>query len=259
MLGAVIGDIVGSRFEFNPIKNKDFAIFEADSIFTDDSVLTVATADALLYKGSYAETYRKHAIRHPNLSYGVKFHNWAHSTSNEPCGCFGNGAAMRVSSIGWAFHTIDETLLEAEKSAVATHNHLEDIKAAQAVAGAIYLSRRKGKTKEKIKTFIQERFGYDLDRTLDDIRPTYDYDFSSQGSVPEAIIAFLESTDFEDSIRNAISLGGDADTQAAIAGSIAEAFYGEVPEDLKKNAMDRVDAKMQDILSSFYTTHNITF
>ena len=241
MLGAIAGDIIGSVHEFKPHKKKDFPLFTWESFFTDDAVLTVATADFLLNGGDYAGIYRKYANSYPWLSYGENFRHWANSPHKGPYNSFGNGSAMRISPIGWKYHTIDETIMEAERSAKVTHNHPEGIKGAQATAGAIYLSRRKGITEEKIKSFIEERFGYDLDRKLDDIRSSYQLDVSCQGSVPEAIIAFLESTSFEDAIRNAVSLGGDVDTQAAIAGGIAEAFYHGVPDHISQEVISRLD------------------
>lgn len=253
MLGAISGDIIGSVHEFNPHKDKDFPLFTRESFFTDDTILTVATADLLLNGGDYAEKYRKYPKTYPRLSYGENFRQWVNSPQKGPYNSFGNGSAMRVSPVGWKFHTIDETLMEAERSAKVTHNHPEGIKGALATAGSVYLARRKGITKDQIKSFVEERFGYNLDRKLDDIRPSYQFDVSCQGSVPEAIIAFLESTSFEDSIRNAVSLGGDADTQAAIAGGIAEAFYNGVPDHIAEEVIPILDEDLLGVVESFRT------
>ncbi len=250
MLGAIIGDIVGSRFEHAGIKSKEFDLFNRQSVFTDDTVHTIAVADSLLHKAPYKEKFREYFQLYPNAGYGGRFRRWARSPRPVPYGSYGNGSAMRVSPIGWLYNTLEEVLEEALHSAEVTHNHPEGIRGAQATAAAVYYARQNA-DKEAIKNYIEENFGYNLSSTLDDIRPAYSYDVSCQGSVPQAMIAFLESTDFEDAIRNAVSLGGDSDTQACIAGSIAEAYYGEIPEGLAKEALSRLDERLLGIYNSF--------
>lgn len=228
MLGAIAGDIIGSIYEGNPIKTKDFPLFDPRCRFTDDSVLTIAVAKAILEDGDYLRWIRDIGRRHPRAGYGGSFKAWLLSDDPRPYNSWGNGAAMRVSPVGFAFDDPETVLAEAACTAKITHNHPEGIKGAQAVALAVFLART-GAGKETIKEETVRRFGYDLDRGLDDIRPHYHFDISCQGTVPEAIIAFLESTSFEDAVRNAVSLGGDSDTLACITGGIAEAWYGSVP------------------------------
>jgi ADP-ribosylglycohydrolase len=229
ILGSFAGDIIGSAYEFDNTKSVDFEFFRKGTFFTDDSVLTAATMDVLLSEYDYAETYQEYGQLYPHRSYGGNFRSWIYSHDTKPSKSWGNGSAMRVSPVGWYGNSIDDVLAEAKKSAEVTHNHPEGIKGAQAVAASVYLART-GKTKNEIKHFTVDTFGYNLDRTLDKIRPTYDFDVSCQGSVPEAIIAFLESSDFENAIRLAVSIGGDSDTIACITGGIAEAFYKTIPE-----------------------------
>lgn len=230
MLGAMIGDIVGSVYEWHNIKTTDFILFKNQCFFTDDSVLTAATAKALMTDGDYTKAYQDFARRYPGRGYGGNFHRWIYLDYPKPYNSWGNGSAMRVSPVGFAFDTVVEVLAEAERSAVVTHNHPEGIKGAQSTALAVLMARQNA-TQKDIRAEISRRFGYDLDRTLDEIRPTYSFDVSCQGSVPEAIIAFLESQDYEDAIRQAISIGGDSDTIACITGGIAEAYYG-IPENI---------------------------
>ena len=239
MLGAIAGDIFGAPYEGHPLKLENFNLFGENRWFTDDTVLTVATADALMGDGDYAAAYRTWGCRYGDRGYGGRFRKWLGHPGRGPYNSFGNGSAMRVSPIGWVFETLDEVLAEAERSAAVTHNHPEGIKGAQATAAAIHLARI-GATKIEIRSEIAGRFDYDLDRTTAAIRPDYRFDVTCQGSVPEALIAFLDADDFEHTIRLAISLGGDADTQAAIAGSVAEAFFDGVPE--------RVGAEIRDVL-----------
>lgn len=229
MLGAIVGDIVGSVFEGHPHKSKEFEFINERSRFTDDSVLTIATADALLHGFGYMPALKEWGRMYPMAGYGKKFKSWCFSDSDESRDSFGNGSAMRVSPVAWAFDTLEEVLAEAKKSASPSHSHPEGIKGAQAVAAAVFMARS-GRSRDEIRSYISKEFGYDLDRSLDEIRPAYSFDATCSGSVPEAMIAFLESTDFEDALSNAVSLGGDADTQACIAGAIAEAFYGGVPK-----------------------------
>ena len=252
MLGAIAGDIIGSVYEWNNIKTKQFPLFRPESRFTDDTVLTVAIAEALLNQGNYTDILKQYYQYFPGAGYGGTFKAWAGSSNREPYNSWGNGSAMRVSPVGYAFNHLEQVLQEAKRSAEVTHNHPEGIKGAQATAAAIFLART-GQSQAEIKTYIESTFGYDLSQTLDDIRPTYRFDVSCQGSVPQAITAFLESTDFEDAIRNAISLGGDSDTIACIAGSIAEAFYGGVPAAIAEETMIRLDQRLIDVVEAFRT------
>jgi ADP-ribosylglycohydrolase len=237
ILGAIAGDIIGSSYEFNNVKSLDFELFTNDTYFTDDSVMTIATMYALLNCSAHAElvdyskVYHGFGIRYPHRAYGGGFKKWLYSANPKPYNSWGNGSAMRASPIGWYCSNIDDVLAEAKRSAEVTHNHPEGIKGAQAAALAVFLART-GESKKAIKKTIQERFEYDLDRTIDEIRPVYKFDESCQGTVPEAIIAFLESTDYENAVRLAVSIGGDSDTVAAITGGIAEAYYQEIPEDI---------------------------
>ena len=233
MFGAMIGDIIGSIYEWNNIKTTDFPLFQTNCTFTDDTVLTAATALALMTGTGYAQAYQDFSRRYPGRGYGGIFSRWIFTDDPKPYNSWGNGSAMRVSPVGFAFDTVEDVLAEAERSAAVTHNHLEGIKGAQSTALAILLARQ-GQTKSEIREEISTRFGYDLARTLDEIRPGYTFDVSCQGSVPEAIIAFLESESYEDAIRKAISLGGDSDTIACITGGIAEAFCGGVTDKIAK-------------------------
>lgn len=249
MIGALTGDIVGSVYEWNNIKSKDFLLFSPRCFFTDDSVLTVALADAILHQRDYGETMREYYRRYPNAGYGGMFHGWASSQQPEPYNSFGNGAAMRISPVGFAFQSLDEVLSKAKQFTEVTHNHPEGIKGAQSVAAAIFLART-GSSKEEIKSYVEQTFGYDLSATCDDIRPSYHFDVTCQGTVPQAFAAFLESTDFEDAIRNAISLGGDSDTLACITGGIAEALYG-VPDDISSKVLSILDDDLRKITQKF--------
>lgn len=217
--------------------------------FTDDSVLTVAVADAIINQQPYDETIRKWAKRYPKAGYGGTFKKWMHDPTMGPYNSWGNGSAMRVSPCGY-LPTMDRVLEEAENSAKCTHNHKEGIIGAQATAACIYLARN-GKSKEEIKAFVTDKYDYDLNRTIEQIRPMYTFDVSCQGSVPESIIAFLESSDYEDCIRLAISLGGDTDTQAAIAGSIAQAFYKDIDLDLEVRARMKLSGDLLSVIDSF--------
>jgi len=229
IIGPTAGDIIGSIYEWYNVKTTDFELYSNKSKFTDDSVLTFATMDTLLTNGNYTEIYQAYGRRYPGRGYGGTFQSWIYLENPEPYNSWGNGSAMRASPIGWFCSSIEEVMNEAFKSAAVTHNHSEGIKGAQAAATAVFMART-GRSKDEIKNFITETFKYDLDQRLDDIRPTYRFDVSCQGSVPEAIIAFLESTDYENAIRLAISIGGDSDTIACITGGIAEAFYKSIPD-----------------------------
>lgn len=241
MLGSIIGDIAGSCYEFNSPKRTDIDLFPAASEITDDSILTIATAEVLLTKGDYRRTYQMFGRLYPEPmgGYGARFNDWIWQKDPEPYQSWGNGAAMRVAPIGWAFTTVEDVLEEAQRSAIVSHDHPEGIKGAQATALTVFLARNRA-TKEEIREVIVDRFGYDLSRTVEEIRPSYRFDESCQGTVPQAIIAFLDSTDFESAVRLAISLGGDSDTLACITGGIAEAFYREMPESMVAQAMQKI-------------------
>jgi ADP-ribosylglycohydrolase len=252
MLGAIAGDIIGSIYEGHgkAIKSEVFPLFADRCRFTDDTVLTVAVAEVLLTGGSYTEAFRTYAQRYPHAGYGGTFRAWMASEHANPYCSFGNGSAMRVSPVGWAFDSLEEVLAEAERSAAVTHNHPEGIKGAQAVALAIFLARHKA-AKAEIRREIASRFNYNLDKSVAEIRPTYTFDVTCQGSVPQAIVAFMDSNSVEDAIRKAISLGGDSDTQAAIAGSIAEAFYGFVPEGITSRVVEILDPPLWAVVERF--------
>lgn len=250
MLGAIAGDIAGSTREWNRVDTHTFPLFPEGSRFTDDSVLTVATAHAILTGGDYAAAYHAFGNRYPHAGYGGTFRKWLHSPAPAPYNSWGNGSAMRVSPVGWAFDTEQDVLREAERSAAVTHNHPHGVAGAQAVALGIFLGRR-GVSKDDIRRELGERFGYDLARTVEGIRPSYSFDVSCQGSVPEAIVAFLDASDVEQAIRNAIFLGGDADTQAAIAGSLAEAWHGGVPPAVRDEARARLSDDLREVTDRF--------
>lgn len=254
MLGSIIGDIVGSIYEFHNIKTKDFPFFPERGEYTGDSILTVATAEWLLDGAGTKDSgpyYFRYASRypHPMGAYGNSFIRWVKRAATgdfAPYNSCGNGSAMRVGPVGWAFQTIDTVLAAAEASAACTHNHPEGIKGAQATALCIFMARI-GATKEEIRTAVVSRFGYDLSFTCDGIRESYGWGATCQDTVPQAIVAFLDGKDFEDSIRNAISLGGDSDTLACITGSIAEAFFG-IPEELCKKGMGYLPYSLRKVV-----------
>jgi ADP-ribosylglycohydrolase len=256
MLGAIAGDVIGSVFESSPIKSTEFPLFGPRSRFTDDTVLTVAVAYSILKGVDYASSFKIFGRRYPNAGYGLSFYNWIFSPERKPYGSWGNGSAMRVSPIGFAFDTVEDVLKEAKKSAEVTHNHPEGIKGAQATALAVFLASR-GKSKGEIKKEISERFGYNLDRTVDEIRPSYRFDVSCQGSVPEAIISFLESQNFEDAVRKGISLGGDSDTIACIAGAIAHSFYKDLPREIVSNVKERLPDEFLSIIEGFKARYSL--
>jgi ADP-ribosylglycohydrolase len=229
MLGAIAGDIIGSRFEVIPTKSYEFELFSSLNTYTDDTVLTVAIADAILTGASYTKNLREYGLNYPNAGYGGNFMQWIMGEIQGPYNSFGNGAAMRVSPVGFAFDTREKVMEEAKKTAEVSHNHPEGIKGAQATALAVFMARQQI-SMNQIKEEIENTFDYDLDRTLNEIRPGYNFEISCQKSVPESIIAFLESTDYEDAIRKSISLGGDSDTMACITGAIAQAYYKTIPK-----------------------------
>ena len=260
MFGAILGDIIGSPFEFDRgKKTKDFPLFCVDSEFTDDTVMTLAVADALMditpetpdeqILARITGMLRWHGRRYPNAGYGVRFNRWLRAKYPEPYGSFGNGSAMRVSAAGWLFEDLTTVRRMARLSAEVTHDHPEGIKGAEAVACAIFLART-GSSKEDIRDFTETIFDYDLSRTCDEIRPGYHHVESCQETVPEAFAAFLEGESFEDVIRTAVSLGGDCDTLTCIAGSMAEAFYG-VPEELKAQCRNRLTDDLRKVLERF--------
>lgn len=260
MYGAILGDIIGSPFEFDRgDKTKDFELFSWGCRFTDDSVMTIAVAEALMETGINADEetienavqnqMRKWGRRYPRAGYGGRFRQWLMADHPEPYGSYGNGSAMRVSAAGWLYPDLEQTRAVARATAKVTHNHPEGIKGAEATASCIFLARN-GKSKEEIREYVTGEFHYNLNRTLDEIRPFYHHVESCQETVPEAIIAFLEAGDFEDTVRNAVSIGGDTDTLAAIAGSIAEAFYG-VSEELREECRKRIPGNMRKVLNQF--------
>ncbi|MDZ7696334.1 MAG: ADP-ribosylglycohydrolase family protein [Deltaproteobacteria bacterium] len=250
MIGAIAGDIIGSVYEASPIKTKDFPLFHPQCSFTDDSVLTIAVARAIMEDGDYRRWVREIGRRYPHAGYGGSFISWLYSSDPQPYNSWGNGSAMRVSPVGWAFDSMDTVMTEAARSAEISHNHPEGIKGAQAAALSVFLART-AQDKGVIKNEIVERFGYDLDRTVEAIRPSYRFDVSCQGTVPEAVIAFLEADDYEDAVRNAVSLGGDSDTLACITGAIAEAYYGPVPPDILENVKTVLPADLWLIAERF--------
>jgi ADP-ribosylglycohydrolase len=250
LLGAITGDIVGSVYEQAGMKRTDFPLFSPGCRFTDDTVLTVAVAEVLLEGGDYADAFVDYFWRYPDAGYGGGFFRWASERQRLPYNSWGNGSAMRVSPVAYAFDTVDEVLEEAARSAAVTHDHPEGIKGAQAIAAAMFLARQ-SESRDAIRAYITQTFGYDLSRTVDEIRPDYVFDVSCRGSVPPAIIAFLDSTDFEDGVRKAVSLGGDSDTLACMAGAIAEAFYGGVPNDILVRAMDHIPSDLRHTVESF--------
>jgi ADP-ribosylglycohydrolase len=250
MIGAIAGDIIGSVYEWNNIKTKVFTLFSAKCFFTDDSILTIALADSILSGASYVDNLKKFYCWYPNGGYGSSFHRWAQSGGAEPYNSWGNGAAMRISPVGYAYNDLDTVLRKAADFTEITHNHPEGIKGGQATAAAIFLART-GQSKAEIKEFSETKFQYDLSKHVDNIRPSYKYDVSSQGTVPQAIRAFIDSTDFEDAIRTAVSLGGDTDTLACITGGIAQAFYGGVPEPVVNKVYDILDERLGKITREF--------
>ncbi|MGD2097376.1 MAG: ADP-ribosylglycohydrolase family protein [Desulfobacterales bacterium] len=258
MIGAIAGDIVGSVFEQSPIKTTTFPLFSNTSRFTDDTVLSVAVADAILNRTDYAIVLKSYGRRYPTAGYGMSFFSWMQSDDPRPYNSWGNGSAMRVSAVGFAFDSVRDVLHEARNSAAVTHNHPEGIKGAQATALAIFLARQ-GAEKSDIRREIRHRFHYNLDRSLAEIRPHYAFDISCQGSVPESITAFLESKNFEDAIRQAVSLGGDSDTMACIAGGIAQAHYGQIPADIITQVRQRLPAALLRTVDQFNSTYAVAF
>lgn len=251
MLGAIIGDMVGSPYEFKNIKSTDFPLFSDKSKFTDDTVCTAAIASAILDE-SY--DYKAHLLQlcpeYRSAGYGKKFADWLVENDPQPYQSWGNGAPMRVSPVGFAAPTLEWALEQATKSCMPTHDHIDAIEGAKTTAGIIFLAR-KGSTKEQLKTWIKENSSYKLEKTCDEIRPSYKFDVSTKGSMEPAIQAFLESTDFESAVRLAVSLGGDSDTIACITGSLAQAFYKTIPDEIVAEAAKRLDSRIKNILLEF--------
>lgn len=250
MIGAIAGDIIGSVFERRNIKSTDFALFNPGSTFTDDTVLMVAVADSILHGKDYAATLKEYGRRYPDAGYGGGFIRWLFAENSEPYYSYGNGSAMRVSPVGFAYSTLEQALAEAERSAAVTHNHPEGIKGARAVAAAVFLARQ-GSGKDEIKGYLSAQTGYNLAQTLNQIRPHYHFDVSCQGSVPQAIIAFLESEDYEDAVRKAISIGGDSDTIACITGGIAQAYYGVISPFIEKKVRQMLPLDLLEVVGAF--------
>jgi ADP-ribosyl-[dinitrogen reductase] hydrolase len=258
MLGAVAGDVIGSVYEYFGTKDYDFQLLHPHSIFTDDTVLTVAVAFAILNGEDYGVSLKTFGRKYPGHGYGSTFKAWLRKEETEPYYSWGNGSAMRVSPVGFAFDDADEVLKEAEMSAAVTHNHPEGIKGAQATALAIYLARM-GREKAEIREQINSRFGYDLSRPLDQIRPGYTFNESCLGTVPEAIIAFLESQDYEDAIRKSVSLGGDSDTLACITGGIAQAYYKAIPRRIVQHVNRLLPEEFKEIIQEFNLKFKVQF
>jgi ADP-ribosylglycohydrolase len=257
MLGAIAGDVIGSVHESLGTKRMDFELFVPASRFTDDTVLAVAIADCLLHELDYVDVFHAYGQTYPDAGYGPLFLEWILTGDRRPYNSFGNGSAMRVPAVGYAFDSLERVLEEAARSAAVTHNHPEGITGAQATAGAIFLARQ-GETKAGIKAWVERECGYDLEVRLEDIRPHYVFDVTCQGTVPAALVAFLESTDYEDAVRKAISLGGDADTLACITGGIAEAHYGGVPPHILQPTIERLDPRLFSVVREFCIRHSIS-
>lgn len=255
MLGAIIGDIIGSRFEGKNNRSESFELFTKNSHFTDDTVLTVALADSILSGISYREKLYEYRGLYPNAGYGSSFNRWAGFKLKEPYNSYGNGSAMRVSPVGWAYDDLSLVLTKAKESAEVTHNHPEGIKGAQAVAASIFLART-GVSKKEIKKYLEKHFRYKFNFNLERLRRNYKFDISCQGTVPQAIFTFFKSNSFEDSIRKAISIGGDSDTIACISGGIAEAFYHEIPQSIIDEAKTKLDYTLLKVLINFRREYN---
>lgn len=250
LYGAICGDIIGSCYETSATKDYNFKLFSERSRFTDDTVCTIGVADALIRKASFSEILKYWCRKFPRAGYGGNFRSWIYFDTAGPYNSWGNGAAMRVSAVGAYSKSIAEAMELAKQSAEITHNHPEGIKGAQATAAAIFLALT-GKTKNEIKEFVETTFGYNLSREYDAIKPGYSFEISCQRSVPESIIAFLESNDYESAIRKSVALGGDADTMGAIAGGIAAAYYGEIPSDILEECLKRLPEDMKQVIEEF--------
>jgi ADP-ribosylglycohydrolase len=244
MLGAIAGDVIGSVHEFRSTKSEDFSLFVAGSRFTDDTVLAVAVADCLLNGREYVDAFHEYFRAYPNAGYGLRFFHWASDGRREPYNSYGNGSAMRVPAVGYAFESLSEVLAEAARSAEVTHNHPEGVKGAQATAAAVFMARR-GDSKRRMRDALGE------------LRPTYAFDESCQGTVPASLISFFESRDYEDAVRKAISLGGDADTLACITGAVAEAYYRGVPPHIAGPVLEALDDRLRGVVTRFCERYKI--
>jgi ADP-ribosylglycohydrolase len=268
MIGAIAGDIIGSPYEFNNTKEYNFPLYTEQNTFTDDSILTVALADTLLYEKDFTDSLVFWGNKYFEKGYGGTFRRWLQGelaaqfgkkvVQFPPYNSWGNGSAMRVSPVAWAFENLDEVLIQATQSAAVTHNHPEGLIGAQAIAATTFLAR-KGSSKEEIKTYIESRFKYDLNRSLADIRPTYIFYVSCRGSVPPAIRAFLEGSGYEDVVRKAISIGGDSDTIACMAGSIAHAYYGGLPSHIFEMTKEVLTPEMWQVTTDFCEKYNVPY
>ena len=256
MIGAISGDVIGSVYEGAPPMPKDFPLFVLRSRFTDDTVLTVAVASAIRKGTDFGTAIRHWGRRYPHAGYGGWFRDWLFRENAAPYNSFGNGSAMRVAAVGWAFDALDDVLREASRSAEVTHNHPEGIKGAQAVATAIHAART-GQTKDRIAAMLSDRFGYDCSMELSTLQSRGGFDVTCQGTVPAAAVAFLQSTDFEDAVRNAVSFGGDADTLACIAGAMAEAHYGSVPAEIQVEVLRRLDGALTAEVIAFSRDYGV--
>jgi ADP-ribosylglycohydrolase len=256
MIGAIVGDIIGSVHEYAGTKSTDFELYHPDCSFTDDTVLTVAVADCLLHGHSYVDAFHEYFKRYPQAGYGMRFTRWAVRRSRESYHSWGNGSAMRVSPVAYALDSFEQALAEAKRTAEVTHDHPEGICGAQAVTAAVYMARH-GEAKAKIRETLERLFGYELNRRLDEIRPGYSFDESCQRTVPEAVIAFMEAENYEDAIRKAICLGGDADTLACITGGIAAAYYGGVPQEMTAWALARLDEPLRGVTTDFCRRYEV--
>ena len=256
MLGAICGDVIGSIQEFGTPIAEDFPILGSTVRATDDSVMTVAVAQALLNDRDYRASFVEWGQRYPHAGYGGSFGRWLMQGGPKPYGSYGNGSAMRVSPAGWVHDTLEDTLAEARATAMPTHDHVEGIRGAEAVAGAIFLAR-KGASVAELRALFEQRFCYDCSRTLDEIRPTHEFDVTCMGTVPVAAVCALGATSVEHAIRRAAALGGDGDTLACIAGSIAEAMFGGVPRDLAERVLMRVDKPLRDVTMAFMERYGV--
>jgi ADP-ribosyl-[dinitrogen reductase] hydrolase len=256
MFGSIIGDVAGSTYEYAGCKDPTVPLFPPESSYTDDSILTVATAEVLLRGGDYAETYRRYGrkYRWPMGGYGASFAGWLDRDGAPPYDSYGNGAAMRVGPVGLAMPTLDAVMAEARRSASVTHDHPEGVRGAQATASAVFMAKT-GASKAQIRDHVAQVFGYDLDRTVEQIRPSYSFNETCQRTVPEAIVAFLDSNDYESALRLAISLGGDADTLACITGGIADAFYRQIPQPYMVMIRRHLSPKLLLIVDEFMARH----
>lgn len=250
MIGAIAGDIIGSVYERHNIRHTDFPLFDPQCTFTDDTVLTVAVAHSILTQEPYDRSLKRYFSYYPYAGYGALFRKWAGHQHSKPYQSFGNGSAMRVSPVGYAFDTLQEVLHEAEKSAAVSHSHPEGIKGAQATAAAVFLART-GKEKQDIKRYIESTFHYSLSSSYDELSRHYTRSITCQGTVPQAITVFLESGHYEDAIRKSIAIGGDSDTIACITGGIAQAFYKDIPDYIEKKVFEILDTRLKQVVYEF--------